>query len=205
MINSVVMPDDAMVCGEALLQDQLGLRIEGGERLVEQHDRGLDRQRARQRRALAHAAGQLVGIAAGEILQPAALQFAQRALATLGTADRARLETELDVAHDRTPRQQQILLQHEADARIGSLHRDLLQQDPSLARTVETGGEVEDRALAAARRSDDGDELAGIDTQAHALDGGQRRRAVGRDEALGDADELKHRCRFQHRRHPARR
>ena len=32
-----------MVAGKALLQNELGLRIERGERLVEQHDIGIDR------------------------------------------------------------------------------------------------------------------------------------------------------------------
>ena len=46
---------------ELLLHDDFGLRIERGERLVHQQDRPLHDQRARQRHALAHAAGELVG------------------------------------------------------------------------------------------------------------------------------------------------
>ena len=50
---------------DQLLED-FALRddIEGGGRLVQDHDLGLERQRHRDHRALSHAAGQLVRIAA---------------------------------------------------------------------------------------------------------------------------------------------
>ena len=41
--------------------------------------------------------------------------------------------------HDGTPGQQQVLLQHEADARIGAFDRHLIKQDAALARPVEAG------------------------------------------------------------------
>ena len=61
---------------EALLQDQLGLRIERGKRLVEQNDIGIDGQRARQSHPLPLPAGYLIGIAVGEFCDPATLEFA---------------------------------------------------------------------------------------------------------------------------------
>ena len=52
---------------ELALQHHPGLRVDGRERLVEQEHGRVDRERARERHALAHAARQLVRIVAGEL------------------------------------------------------------------------------------------------------------------------------------------
>ena len=57
-----------------LHQQFAGLRIQRRQRLVHQQDRGPHRQRARDADALAHAAGQLLGIGAAEIRQAGAAQ-----------------------------------------------------------------------------------------------------------------------------------
>ena len=50
---------------EVLAEDHAGLLVERAERLVHQQDAGLEAERARQRRALAHAAGELARDSAG--------------------------------------------------------------------------------------------------------------------------------------------
>ena len=82
-MSKVVRFEPAIVSAKLLLQNQFGLGIERREWLVEQHDVGIDRKRTRQRRALPLSAGNLIGIAIGEIGEPAALELAQRALAPL--------------------------------------------------------------------------------------------------------------------------
>jgi NitT/TauT family transport system ATP-binding protein len=56
---------------KVLLQDHLGLRVERRERLVHQQHQRIDRERARERRALAHAAGELVRVVIFERAQVA--------------------------------------------------------------------------------------------------------------------------------------
>ena len=68
---------------QPFLHLQLGLRIERAERLVEQDHVGVEQQRAQQRRALAHAARQRVGIEMLEAGEAVFLQQRQRALARL--------------------------------------------------------------------------------------------------------------------------
>ena len=66
VISSAVLPARFSVCARSLLQHHAGLGVDRRERLVEQQHRRIDRERARQRHALAHAAGQLMRIVAGE-------------------------------------------------------------------------------------------------------------------------------------------
>ena len=73
------------------------------------------------------------------------------------------LQRELDVAPHGQPREERGLLEHEA----GALGADV---DAAGRRLVETGDEVEQRALAAARRAEQADELALRDVERHALE-----------------------------------
>ena len=61
------------------LQHHAGLRVDRRERLVEQQHRRIDRERARQRHALPHAAGQLVRIVPGEFRELEVFQQRLRA------------------------------------------------------------------------------------------------------------------------------
>ena len=71
-LANVVRHEDDRLAGRApdpldlALEDLARLRVERGERLVHQEDRGVGRERARDRAALAHAAGQLVRVAIAE-------------------------------------------------------------------------------------------------------------------------------------------
>jgi len=89
--------------GETPLQDQLGLCVERAERLIEQHDCRSDRKGPRQGCTLAHAAGQLIGVAVREFSEPATLELGQRPLPALGAGHRARLEPKLHVMYNGSP------------------------------------------------------------------------------------------------------
>jgi hypothetical protein len=54
---------------QLVLQVAPGQRVEGAEGLVHQHDRRIERQHARDRHPLAHAAGQVLRIARAEFRQ----------------------------------------------------------------------------------------------------------------------------------------
>ena len=164
--------------GESLLQDELGLRIQGGKGLVEQDQAGIDGERPGQGDPLPLATRQLVGKAVREFRDTAAAQLALRALAPLGLAHRPRFEAELDVLLDAAPRQQQVLLQHEADVGARPVDRASVEPQAAFRRTIEAGDEIQDRALAASRGADDRDELARLQREGQFLDRRERRNAT---------------------------
>ena len=69
VISSTVAPVLPPQPQDFVAHEEARLRIERAERLVEQNEARLQHQRARDADALAHAAGQLRRIGAGEILQ----------------------------------------------------------------------------------------------------------------------------------------
>ncbi len=87
--------------------------IERAERLVEQQHRGLEHERARDRRALAHAAGELRGLRRGEVLEA----DERDQLVDVVLVDRLAgdLERQLDVLADAPPRQQRVVLEGDAE------------------------------------------------------------------------------------------
>ena len=76
------------------LQHHAGLRVDRRERLVEQQHGRIDRERARQRHALPHAAGELVRVVAGEFRELEVLQERLRAPPALVGGDALDLDAE---------------------------------------------------------------------------------------------------------------
>ena len=105
------------------------LLVERGERLVEQqHARPLD-QRARERDALALAAGQLVRLACGEAFEPDQRQHLGDARRDLRLGQSILLEPERDIARDGQMRKQRVALEHHVDRPpIGRHRRDILRR-----------------------------------------------------------------------------
>ena len=149
--KSAVLPVSHQRAAEILLQHHLRLRIEGREGLVHEQNRGIDGERARKRRALAHAAGELMGKMIGEIRQAALLQQRLGDLAPLRARHAADLQPDLDVLADRAPRQKQVLLQHEGDVFVRLRHLFAVDENLAFGRRIKTRPHVEQRALAAAR------------------------------------------------------
>src|SRR5438046_7794005 len=174
---------------QLLLHGLARLRVEGAEGLVHQQHLGIERQHARKRHALLHSARQLGGIVVAELAQVHHLQV----LADGGVDLRARyalgLEAPGDVAGHRAPGEKRELLEHHAAVRAGAA--DFLAVHPDAAAALgldEAADDVQEGALAAAARPDDGDELA----LAHAepLDVEDRQRLAVLRIALPDAGSL---------------
>ena len=109
---------------EILAQHHAGLLVERAERLVHQQDVGFQAERARQRRALAHAAGQLSRKMLGEAVEADRFQRTARALVPFGLRHALKLHAEHDVLEHRVPRKQRVLLEHEGEiVRHRSAHR----------------------------------------------------------------------------------
>ena len=170
-----LLPDVEQVVAHA----GAGLLVERRERLVHQDQARVLRQPARDRDPLAHAARQLVRIVLGEVAQAHELEQRGAALAPRGARDPAQVERELDVGERGLPRQQGRVLEHHADL-VGHGRRNRLTVDAGLAagRPDQARQDLQQRGLAAAARSDQGDELPFGDRE---RDVGERldRRAAG--------------------------
>ncbi len=90
MTNTLVTCNSSCRCAQPSPQFLAHLGVERAERLVEQQHLGLDRERARQRDALALAAGKLRGIAIGQKVELHQLEQLVHALGDLVLAGRDR-------------------------------------------------------------------------------------------------------------------
>jgi hypothetical protein len=170
------------------------LDVQRRERFVHQDDVGVEHQRLREAHALAHAAGQLVRIAIGERGQADALQPLGRERARVRVARAAERQPGHHVAERGAPGHQALGLEHVARAPVDARQRLAEHAHAARARREQAGGHVQQRALAAAGRPDDGDELAGLDRERHVAHGGVARGvAVARDEGAADAVEAQRR------------
>ena len=149
---------------QLVLHPLAGHLVERAERLVHQQQPRPLGQRPGDRDALLHAAGELVGVALGEVAEarPASSSSVDPRLAR-GAVDAVQLERQLDVGGDRAPRQQPGLLEGDAVVLVepGLPRRSCRRPSmvPAVGR-VEVGDQAQQRALAAAARPDQRDELA---------------------------------------------
>ena len=174
-----------------------GLGIEIAGRLVGQQDRRIDRQRSRDRHALALTARQLLGQmreAGGRAARASSSSVARSW--TFDARPAAEMQRQPDILQTRQRRQQVEELKDEPDLVAPHARQRIVGQtgerfavDPDLAgrRTVEAANEVEQRGLPGARRPDDRHHLASRDRQRDVVEGGDVAFAW---ELFGNALEL---------------
>ena len=142
------------------------------ERLVHQDQLGVVDQRAGDRGALLHAAGQLVGIFVFEAGEADHGQQLARPLPAFAVGKAKNLRRQQDVLQHPAPFQQQRLLEHHADVarRVEGM---LARADAHLAGVVvvKTRENLQQRRLAATRRADQRHQLAGLDVETRVRDG----------------------------------
>ena len=96
-------------------------------------------------------------------------------------------QPERDVARDVEPRERRVFLEHDADAvRRLACDRRAFELDGALRGRRETGDQFEQRRLAAAGGTDDGEEFALPDVEVDRADRMQGRRRAPRHEGLAD-------------------
>ena len=121
---------------------------------------GCDREGARDRHALAHAAGQFVRIGIGELAEAQPVQPGQRALALLGFRQADQFERQLGVVERRAPGQQAVLLEHGGDLAAEMIEvgmRALVaDKDRAFGRRLQPDRQIEEGRLAAAGLADNG-------------------------------------------------
>jgi hypothetical protein len=144
-------------------------RVERAERLVHQQHRRIVQQRPQDRDALLHAARELPRVLVLEAFQVGHLDEAVGALARRLHRHAADLGLQQDVVEHAPPRQQQRALEHDAHVGLRAAHRLARQAELAAAGGQEAGHHLHQGALAAARRADDRDELAGPDLEVQRL------------------------------------
>src|SRR5262249_35981230 len=127
-------------------------------------------KRANERHTLPHATGELIGIRSLEAAEAVGLQQRMGPAPRLGAAAAADLESELGVLQHRTPLEQMILLQNDADPPVGAAHRLAIEQDLSLRRPQQAAEDRQQRGFSAAARPDDAAELAVADGEIKPLE-----------------------------------
>src|SRR6478735_3229580 len=147
-----------------VVQQVAGDGVQGRERLIHQQQLAVLRERAGQGHALAHAAGQFVRAPVrgfGEVDQVQQLCSFD---APLGLADAAQLQCQLDVLAGGEPWEQGGVLEHEGGAVAGHFKG-------ARRRELQSRHDVQQGGLAAAGRTEEGDELAladgGVDVVQH--------------------------------------
>src|SRR5207253_1298293 len=156
------------------VQPLAGHLVERAEGLVHQEDRRLERERARDRDALLHPAGELPGIA---LLEPGELDEREhrlRSIRTSGPVLRAHFERQFDVALDRAPIKEDRRLEDHAVVAVEprAVRRLAVHLDRSCAWLGEIADEPQERGFAASRRTDERDECAPRDLEVDVLQGG---------------------------------
>ena len=157
------------------------VRIERGQRLIEQEQPGLQRQRAGGRHALALAPGELLDAPVAHPLERderQELRHTGRDPFLLGTADP---QAVAHVAGDVQVREQRQALEHHAD--VAGVRRPVgdvvvVEEDAALCRTLESGDHAQQRGLAAPRRSEERDQLPGRELEVDARHRRRRHRTV---------------------------
>src|SRR5205085_6782578 len=124
------------------------------------------------------AARELARIAVGEALEVDQADVLGDDAIALRLGNALFLEPVADVPGDGSPREERVALEDDAAVGPGPRDRRAVQQDPAGARRQEAADEIEQRALAAAARADDGDEFLAGDREVYRLQRADRGRAL---------------------------
>ena len=142
--------------------------IERRERLVHQHDLGIDRERAGDRDPLALAArehGRVFARIAGEPDEGQELACARPAPLPVASAE-AQFRAEQHVIERGAPGNQPRRLEHEGDLRPGVARRTAVDGDAADAHVEQAADDPQRGRFAATGRSEDANELAAADVEA---------------------------------------
>ena len=156
-----------------------GAAVEGAGGLVGEEQARAVHERAGDRDALLLAAGELHRPVMGAVREADAAERLQGALAA-GPAVEARIDhRQFDIAEGVDARQQVELLEHEADLAVAQARQavgvealDRRAGEPVVAagRPIEAADQVHEGGLARAGRPHDGDEIARLDVERHAVE-----------------------------------
>ena len=160
--------------------------VERGERLVEQDDLGLRRERPRERAALLHAAGELVRELLLVPREPDACEQLLDAGAPLRSRNAVADERVADVVLEREPRKERAVLKDDRVPRRRRGEPAVPREDRAARGREQAGERGEERRFPRAGAPDDRDDLAARELERRARDDGL---AAVRERDLGDAEQ----------------
>ena len=149
------------------LHDPPRLCVQRTERLVHQQNIGINRQRAGNRRALLHAAGELGGKRLLEASQMHQIDVMLRPLLGLAAFDALLFQAITHVFDHRLPGKQCEILEHDTPIRPRLTDQSARGADGALLDLLKAADQKQQRRFAAAGRAEQGVELAGRDAQRH--------------------------------------
>ena len=172
--------------GKFVLERAAGERVEGAERFVEEEDTGLHREGAGDGNTLAHAAGEF----ARDLPEGGREVDGRDVFFDVGAAGLGRpgwedlVDGESDVFVDGEPREEAVVLEHDAAVGAGAVHAFTVKEDFAGVGFGEAGEERHKGGLAGAGVADDGDELAFLDLEVDVVEDVAAR--PGRAEGFAD-------------------
>ena len=169
----VVTPSSCWILPDGAPQFLADLGVERAERLVEQEHFRPVRERAGDGDALLLAAGKLGRQALVHALERDELQQLCAPRHALGTAHAPDAQRELDVVRDAHVAEERVVLEYEADAAVAGRNAGDVAPVQRYAPVVdldEPGDGAQQRALAAAARAEQNEELALLDLERDVVD-----------------------------------
>ena len=157
---------------QLFLERDAGLGVHRREGLVHQDHPGVGGQRPGDGHALLHAAGQLVRVALLEAPKADQLDVPVHDPLPLPPGPASDLEPVPDVAPDGAPGEDRELLEDDAPVGAGPAHGEPVDQHGPGDRAEQAREQVDQRRLAAAAGTDDGEHLAGRHVEADVVEGG---------------------------------
>jgi len=159
--------------------------IQGPQGLIQQHDLLITQERAQQGCTLPHATGKLIRVAVLESIEAEQRQQPHGLVASGSHVSSHDFGPECEIVDEASPGQQPVALRHIAYLAEPPGLRIATQHDLAGIRLQQPGNEVQERALAAAARSDERDELALTGLEAHLLQ--RRNNAAIHSERFADS------------------
>ena len=150
-------------------QQILRLTIQRRERLIEQHHRRINRQRARNRHPLPHPAGKLANPGMGKLTELRTRQHIAHPLAPLRFRERMMRQHQLHILRHRAPRQQGKILKNERQRVERRGRRFTFQPHHARIRRFQSTQKTQQRRFPAAGRADDADNFARLNRKRHIL------------------------------------
>ena len=178
VMKTIVLPAGCQIRSSSSWRLSRVCTVESRERLVHEEDLGVRCEAPGDRDPLPHPPGELMRVAVLEPAEPDQIQELACEVAALAPGGPFCLQAQLDVGQGGTPRQERVLLEHQAAVESRPTHGLPVDADPSGRWLHQAAEEVEQGRLPTAAGADEREELPGVDIQRNGVQSLERA-AVG--------------------------